>query len=230
MTSGLGSGRSVGLRVGIAGGGIAGLTLAAALEPHGFDLVVLERQPEVRDSGAGISLWPNARAALDVAGLGAVVRSLGRTLAEGGEKRLDGRVALNFSGRSFEAALGEGLVCVDRGELVRALTARIRPGTVRTSCAVTGFELDASGVTVRLADGASLAVDALVGADGINSAVASVLNGPLQTSYSGYAAWRGIAETSYPPDSDKLWACLAGGHEFGWMHVGDDRTYWFATS
>jgi 2-polyprenyl-6-methoxyphenol hydroxylase-like FAD-dependent oxidoreductase len=59
----------VGLIVGIAGGGIAGLTLAAALKNLGGDVIVLERQPEVRDGGAGISLWPNALAALDTVGL-----------------------------------------------------------------------------------------------------------------------------------------------------------------
>jgi 2-polyprenyl-6-methoxyphenol hydroxylase-like FAD-dependent oxidoreductase len=221
--------KRLGVIVGIAGGGIAGLTLAGALQPQGVDVVVLERQPEVRDTGAGISLWPNALAALDAAGLGGVVRSLGRTLAGGGEKRLDGRVALSLSRRSFEAALGEGLICVDRGELVRALAGHLRPGTVRTGCAVTGYDLGSSGVTVRFSDGGGLAVDALVGADGINSAIASELNRPLRSSYSGYTAWRGIAETTAAFESDQIWVCLAGGHEFGWMPVGDAHTYWFAT-
>jgi 2-polyprenyl-6-methoxyphenol hydroxylase-like FAD-dependent oxidoreductase len=216
--------------VGIAGGGIAGLTLAGVLQPQGVDVVVLERQPEVRDTGAGISLWPNALAALDAAGLGYVVRSLGRTLAAGGQKRLDGRVALNFSRRSFEAALGEGLTCVDRGELVRALAGRLRPGTVRTGYAVAGYDRGSSGVTVLSSDGGGLAVDALVGADGINSAIACELNGLLRPSYSGYTAWRGIAKTSSTSESDQIWVCLAGGHEFGWMPVGDAHTYWFATS
>ena len=78
----------MGLTVGIAGGGIGGLTLAAALQGRGVEVLVLERQPEVRDTGAGISLWPNALAALDAIGLGEEVRSLGRVLAAGG-----GRVA-----------------------------------------------------------------------------------------------------------------------------------------
>lgn len=59
--------------------------------------------------------------------------------------------------------------------------------------------------------------DAVVGADGINSPVASLLNGGLRFAYSGYTAWRGIAETEFEPDRDQLRACLAGGHEFGWM-------------
>jgi hypothetical protein len=119
---------------------------AGALQSQGVDVVVLERQPEVRDTGAGISLWPNALAALDVAGFGVAARSLGRTLAAGGIQRLDGRAALSYSRRNFEAALGDGLICVDRGELVRALAGRLRPGTVRTGCAVTGYGLGSSAV------------------------------------------------------------------------------------
>jgi 2-polyprenyl-6-methoxyphenol hydroxylase-like FAD-dependent oxidoreductase len=216
--------------IGIAGGGIGGLTLAVALQKQGVEVLVLERQSEIRDRGAGISLWPNALAALDAVGLGEVVRSLGRSLAEGGERKLDGGVAFTFSRRSFQAALGEGLVCVDRGDLVRALAARLRPGTVRTDCTVAGYTLNPSGVTIRLHNGGDVAVDAVVGADGIGSAIATQLVGPLQSSYSGYAAWRAIAETDSEPEDDQFWACLADGHEFGWLPIGNNRTYWFATA
>ena len=218
----------MGLTVGVAGGGIAGLTLAVALQSAGIEVTVLERQAEIRDAGAGISLWPNALAALDAVGLGDPVRSLGTSLAAGGQRRLDGRAALTFSKRSFEAAMGEGLVCVDRGQLVRALVERLRPGTVRSDWAVAGYEVGRSDVTVRSTSGETVAFDALVGADGINSAVVQQMGGPLQASYSGYTAWRGIAETG--AGGDEVWACLAGGHEVGWMPVGLDRTYWFATA
>lgn len=220
----------MGLTVGVAGGGIAGLTLAVALQLGGIEVTVLERQAEIRDAGAGISLWPNALAALDAVGLGDQVRSLGRSLAAGGELRLDGRAALTFSRRSFENALGEGLVCVDRGKLVRSLADRLRPGTVRTDWCVAGYEIGRSDVTVRSTSGEKIAFDALVGADGINSAVVQQMSGPLPSTYSGYTAWRGIAETGGGAAGDEIWACLAGGHEVGWMPVGADRTYWFATA
>ncbi len=126
--------------IGIAGGGIGGLTLAVALQQHGADVLVLEREPGIRDAGAGLSLWPNALAALDVVGLGDMVRSIGRGLASGGLMKLDGRTALTFSRRNFQAALGSPLVCVHRGELVATLAGHLLLGTTRTGCAVTGFE------------------------------------------------------------------------------------------
>lgn len=219
---------TVTLPVGIVGGGIAGMTLAAALQPRGIDVIVLEREAALRDTGAGISLFPNALAALDAIGLGEMVRSIGVPLASGGVRRCDGQSAWTFSRPRFEAALGEGLVCVDRGELVRALSVRLAPGTVRTGCVVSGYESGQARVTVRVADDADLAVAAVVGADGINSVIARQTKGDLRTSYSGYTAWRGIAETG--PGVDEVWACLAGGREVGWMPVGQDRTYWFATA
>lgn len=216
--------------IAIAGAGIGGLTLAVALQRRGIEVVVLEGQPEVRDTGAGISLWPNALAALDCVGLGEKVRSLGRQLSSGGLRKLDGTTAIRFSARSFEAALGEGLVCVHRGELVAALAGMLEPGTVLAGRAVEGYELAGSGVRVRLAGGGETAADALVGADGIHSVVAARMAGPLPYLYSGYTAWRGIAQIDVDPEGHGIWACLPGGHEFGWMPITAGRTYWFATA
>lgn len=216
--------------VGIVGGGIAGMTLAAALHLCGVEVIVLEREGALRDAGAGISLWPNALAALDAVGLGERVRSLGVPLASGGVRTRAGRAAVTFSRARFEAALGEPLVCVDRGELVRALASCLPPGAVRTGHLVTGYEPGTSGVTVHVADGEAVRVAALVGADGINSVIARQSSGHLDSSYSGYTAWRGIAVTGPEAGGNEIWACLASGREMGWMPVGPDHTYWFATA
>ncbi|MYS71387.1 NAD(P)-binding protein, partial [Streptomyces sp. SID5926] len=54
----------------VIGGGIGGLTAAAALHRNGLRVTVLERAPSLRPIGAAISLSPNALRALDVVGLG----------------------------------------------------------------------------------------------------------------------------------------------------------------
>lgn len=221
--------------IAIAGGGIGGLGLAVALQQQGHEVVVLERQPEIRDTGAGISLWPNALAALDSVGLGATVRSIGRQLSSGGLRKADGGTAVRFSARSFEAALGEGLVCVHRGELVATLAGMLRPGTIRAGRAVTGYEPSGTGVRVQLATGdgpetEEVQAEALVGADGIHSAVAAAMAGPLGYRYSGYTAWRGIAQIDADPEGEGIWACLPAGHEVGWLPITSGRTYWFATA
>jgi salicylate hydroxylase len=58
----------------IVGGGIGGLAAALAAARNGHEVVVLERQPEFSELGAGIQLAPNAFRALDHLGVGEQVR------------------------------------------------------------------------------------------------------------------------------------------------------------
>lgn len=214
----------------VAGGGIAGLTFAVAWQRRGGDVVVLERQPEVREAGAGISLWPNALAALDAVGLGDEIRPVGRPCGSGGTRKHDGRPGLTFSRRAFRSALGEDLLCVHRGELVATLAGMLEPGTLRTGVEVVSYELAGGAVRVVTADGEDMEATGLVGADGIGSAVALQVAGPLPYRYSGYTAWRGTAAGVPDPHGEGIWAHLAGGHEIGWLPLTGGRTYWFATS
>ena len=57
----------------VIGAGIAGLATAVALQRRGRDVTVIEERTDT-SSGAGISIWPNALAALDDIGLGDRVR------------------------------------------------------------------------------------------------------------------------------------------------------------
>ncbi|MYM20974.1 NAD(P)-binding protein, partial [Brevibacterium sp. 5221] len=52
----------------IVGGGIAGLALAAALDPARFAVEVCEAQPERSAAGAALGLWPSAVRALQRVG------------------------------------------------------------------------------------------------------------------------------------------------------------------
>jgi salicylate hydroxylase len=47
-------------RIIIAGGGIGGLATAIALRQRGCEVAVFEQAQELREIGAGLSVWPNA--------------------------------------------------------------------------------------------------------------------------------------------------------------------------
>src|ERR1700704_138929 len=64
----------------IVGGGIAGLTLAAALRQHGFEVELIERSTSWNAVGAGMSVQANAMRVLHALGLGAAVADAGTVL------------------------------------------------------------------------------------------------------------------------------------------------------
>jgi 2-polyprenyl-6-methoxyphenol hydroxylase-like FAD-dependent oxidoreductase len=64
------------MSIAVVGAGIAGLATAVGLQRVGHDCVVYEEAPELRLSGAAVTLWPNGAGAL--VQLGGPVEGLGR--------------------------------------------------------------------------------------------------------------------------------------------------------
>ncbi|BBZ32766.1 FAD-dependent oxidoreductase [Mycolicibacterium confluentis] len=212
--------------IAVIGAGIAGLATAVALQRRGHSVCVLEERADT-SPGAGISIWPNALAALDAIGLGDAVRDAGGRVTAGAMRWRDGTWLRRPSAERMVKALGEPLVVVQRSALRDVLTSALQPGTVRYEAPVTGLSSHGDRVTVTVSGATTVQADAVVGADGIHSMVARHLNGPLPLRYAGYTAWRGVAECVVDPD-------LAGetmgpGMEAGHVPLGADRTYWFAT-
>ena len=209
----------------VAGAGIAGLALAAALRRDGHDCLLLDERPELGSTGGAIMLWPNALAALDAIGVGDDVRCAGTAVSAGTIRTASGGVLRRLDPDRFAAALGGPLVAIRRGVLVELLHTRVSPDSVQVGLAVRGYRQSADGVTV-LTDGDPLPAAALVGADGYRSAVARALDPGLPETYAGYPAWRGIADLGgFEPT--QYW----GRHrEFGLVPLDQDSTYWFAAA
>ncbi|PEG37448.1 FAD-binding monooxygenase [Mycolicibacterium agri] len=210
----------------VVGAGIAGLATAVALQRDGHDVTVIEARTDT-SSGAGISIWPNALAALDQIGLGDAVREAGGRVTAGAVRWRNGSWLRRPSHDRMVKALGEPLVVVRRSALNDVMAGALRDGTVHYGVAAKQFEATPDGVRVMLSDGSTRWADAVIGADGTHSSVARHLNGPLRNRYVGYTAWRGVADTSIDPD-------LAGetmgpGIECGHVPMGPGHTYWFAT-
>jgi len=210
----------------VVGAGIAGLATAVALQRRGHDVMVIDSCSDTM-TGAGISIWPNALAALDHIGLGDAVRDSGGRITAGALRWRDGTWLRRPSRERIVKALGEPLVVVRRSVLNDVLAGALKSGTLHTGVAAEDIETVSDGVRVTLSDSTTMQAAAVVGADGTHSMVARHLNGPLNNRYVGYTAWRGIADATMDP-------ALAGetlgpGRECGHVPLGPDHTYWFAT-
>ena len=210
----------------VIGAGITGLATAVALQRCGHDVTVIEERTDT-SSGAGISIWPNALAALDEIGLGDAVREAGGRVTAGALRWRDGSWLRHPARERLVKALGEPLVVIRRSALTTVLADALADGTVHTGLSARELLATADGVRITLSDSTTREVAAVVGADGTRSVVARHLNGALADHYAGYTAWRGVAD--YAIDSDLAGEVLGPGIEFGHVPLGADRTYWFAT-
>lgn len=194
----------------VVGAGLAGLTFAVAMRRAGLDVEVRDERGWL-GGGAGLTIWPNALAALDALELGDAVRDLGEPVASAVIRRADGSLVRHLDPVATVRALGEPARVVDRGELQVLLAEHAGPVT-----------LDA-GVT----DPSTIDADFVVGADGFRSAVARHLDPSLGERPAGYVAWRGVAPIAVDPSfAGVVWGDRA---EAGVMPMTGGRTYWFAT-
>ncbi|MBQ1024668.1 FAD-dependent oxidoreductase [Micromonospora sp. C95] len=213
----------------VAGAGIGGLAAALALHRRGWRVTVLERAPEPREVGAGITLMANAVRGLDALGLGGEVRRLGRDGATGGLRTWDGHWLSRVDAAELERVLGTTALGVHRGALHRVLREALPAEVLWTGCAVS--DADPASGTVRYERGgasAEMSADLVVGADGLRSALRTRLwpDSPPPV-YSGSTAWRAAIAFDGPVPAAVSWG---PGSEFGMVPLGDGQVYWYAAT
>ena len=189
----------------VAGGGIGGLAAALALTRRGLRVTVLEQAPEIGEIGAGIQLGPNAFAAFDALGIGPQARSRAvytdeMVMHDALDESLVGRIPV---GSEFRERFGNPYAVIHRADVHRSLhegaleTGRIE---VVTSTQVARVEADAQGVTVVDARGGRHRGQALIGADGVKSAVRAQFVGDAAR-VSGHVVYRAVVERDdFPAD------------------------------
>lgn len=214
----------------VIGGGIGGLTAAAALHQRGLRVTVLERAASLQPIGAAISLSPNALRALDVIGLGDEIRDLAAWQGDGGLRTPGGRWLSRSNAEAAAARFGGPLVLLHRATLIDRLAALLPADAVRTAA---DTRLADPGdrdrpARVRTPHG-DLEADLVVAADGIRSGVRGTLfprhPGPV---YSGFTTWRVVIPV---PGADfashETWG---RGRIWGTHPLKDGRVYAYAAA
>lgn len=196
-------------RVLIAGGGIGGLAAAIGLAQRGIRSLVLEKAPQLGEIGAGIQLGPNAFHAFDYLGVGDTARAMAvyidslRLM-----DALDGSEITSIPlDEGFRTRFGNPYAVVHRGDLhgvfLRACEAHPLV-ELRVNSGVTGYRQDGSGAEAVLADGSTVRGRALIGADGLWSAIRQQLVGDGAPRVSGHTTYRSVIPVEEMPE-DLRW-------------------------
>ncbi|WP_292867015.1 NAD(P)/FAD-dependent oxidoreductase [Mesorhizobium sp.] len=147
----------------IAGAGLAGLVMAAALAQKGWRVVLHERSPELRMFGAGIWVWESGLKVLEMLGAFEQATRRARIIQEWRVADETGDVLA-----SIEFDSGARLYLPLREDLYDALIARCVDLRVelRTSSEAVAMRPDG---TLVMASGEERKADLVVAADGVNS-------------------------------------------------------------
>jgi salicylate hydroxylase len=164
------------LPVAIAGGGIGGLACALALARRGFQSLVLEQAREFGEAGVGLQVAPNALSVLDALGVGEAAKKhallIERLVMMDG---VTGQEVVNIPcGARFRERFGNPYAVAHRTDIHGALLDACRSNDLielHTQQRVVGFELEGAGVLIVLQSGERMPAAALIGADGVHSAV-----------------------------------------------------------
>jgi 2-polyprenyl-6-methoxyphenol hydroxylase-like FAD-dependent oxidoreductase len=213
------------MRVLIVGAGIAGLSLAIALERRGIRAQVIERSAGQISEGAGLYLVGNATRALLALGVGERVILAGCPIRTQRIFNQNGRALAERDVETFWKECGPCLG-VRRSRLHVALMDQAAHLPIRFGMALRSLQQSAEGVVVQTNEGAEEHYDLVVGADGIRSSVREMEFGASAPTFRGQVGWRFIAPV---PEGMQGWSVFLGsGRTFLFVPLGDGEAYCYA--
>jgi salicylate hydroxylase len=187
----------------IAGGGIGGMAAAIACAQHDLPVQLLERTAQFAEVGAGIQIGPNVTRILQAWGLGAALSHVAAF-----PKQLQARDAqtgqvlgtLPLSERA-QAVYDAPYATLHRADL-HGLLHRAAQGMgvdIRMGQTLVGWHETQDGLEVRTASGQALEASALIGADGVWSAVRQQLLHDELPRFTGHLAYRALVSQADLP-------------------------------
>lgn len=189
----------------VIGGGIGGLAAALGLQRRGVPVRVYERSARLGEIGAGVIIQPNGRRAL--ADLGVDEALAARSSCMRAMYTCDyatGEVLSRQDNASVARRHGTPMLAVHRADLHGVLLDAVRANDAEAVVAGHEFESldqDDEGVTVHFANGATERADAMIGADGVSSAVRSFLFPHEVAAFNGQVAYRALVPEELVPAS-----------------------------
>ncbi|KAM0468358.1 hypothetical protein ACHAP7_011029 [Fusarium lateritium] len=232
-------------RVIIAGGGVAGLTLANMLERFDIDYVMLEGYGQIAPAvGASIGMFPNGLRILDQIDLYDPLKEIVTPVQYTQSIRdMNGRPISSIPRLQEHVVLRHGypLMFLDRQSLLKILYERLRhKDRVLLNRKVETVGLVHNGVEVTTTNGETIKGSILVGADGVHSSVrrnmfrlgqqldpGTFAEDELNKQECHYLCSYGIAQDVPGWVAGDQCAVLGKGHSQLVVSGPDNKTYWF---
>ncbi|PVX82709.1 3-hydroxybenzoate 6-monooxygenase [Paraburkholderia unamae] len=202
----------------VVGGGIGGLAAALALARADVRVLLLEQAAQIGEIGAGIQLGPNAFTALDALGAGEAARSRAvftdsLTLMDATNARPVARIE---TGARFRERFANPYGVIHRADIHLSILEAVKDNPLiqfRTNTQIKALEQDEHGVTVTDQHGERYSADAMIGCDGVKSAVRAALIGD-EPRVTGHVVYRAVVDTENMPKDLQLNAPVvwAGPH------------------
>ena len=214
------------MKVLVIGGGIGGLSTTLALRRQGFDVDVVERDPEWGVYGVGIIQPGNALRALDSLGLAEACVEAGSPIRGDRTWLADGQTLI--AAHEWPALVehlppGNGLT---RPKLHEILTSRTLASGADVRTGVTFTEINPSDdhVDVAFTDGDRRQYDLVVGADGLYSKVRDrVFGSELMPRFTGQVCWR--YNLPRLEALEEIWMWFGPDGSAGFVPLGEDLMY-----
>lgn len=216
--------------IAIIGGGIGGLTLAAALKQNNIPYTVYESATELKPLGAGIGLGNNAMQVYKLIGINSIIEKAGHKISA--MKITDAQLkTISLTDLSvFENKYGVHNVAIHRGVLQQILANETGYQHIKLSKQLAGIQTH-QGYNLIFDDNTTSDHPVLIGADGIHSTVKKQLFRSGEIRSSQQVCWRGVCTTQlhekYRHTAIEAWG---KGLRFGWVNINEEQIYWYAVA
>lgn len=220
------------MRIGICGAGVGGLSAAIGLISLGYDVDVFEKAPDIRTTGAGFNLWPNAGRAIYGLGLRAQYDDISVKLDRYIELDTEGKELFSTDTSAWPEKYGAPAVGLFRPELARMLSDAVGLERIKFDHDVVSVETRDDTAICHFSNGDTYEADVIIGADGINSNVREKLVGGVTFRPNEHYAYR-FRSVIDLDDVDVDPAAQTGFYApEGWLSfipIGQGKAYWFGS-